>query len=267
MLSTSLEQRGVKFQSEHITGLEVITPDQKRRLNQVFAVYFFPDLLEEDKFGPVRRIRASHSIDVALLLLALPGDPNRAESLTTFGLFHDIGKVHPDLITHLTLGEPRTKEQKEALRAHPYYAALELQRLGLLDHADAIKYHHEKTDGSGYPYRLAGDDIPLTAGLLSIADRIAAATNNDRSEDGKSIIALRVIEKLREELGVTIHELLETPLNILSERLELDPALIKKIYALSEEIVSRWQKDDFNSENTDIIDQVIAAASSLYSRS
>lgn len=258
-----MDERRVTIQNE-LARLDNITPGQKTELNQAWEFFFFPRTSMKDNFPMVRAKRAAHSIDVALLLMAIPVDQtqtkSQAESLAILGLFHDVGKVHSDLIKYLSLDQPITQEQKEALMGHPNYAAVVLHSLGLHLYGEVVGSHHEKFDGSGYPEQLTGEYIPLLAGLVSIADRIAAATSNYASNN----LALEVIKKLREELGKTINNRLVVALDIISVRLESETTLIPAIYALSKEIVEGWERGDFNQENTNIIEQVVAEARKLY---
>jgi len=90
---------------------------------------------------------------------------------------HDIGKVGiPDAI--LLKPGKLTPEEFDIIKLHPIYGKEALEKaeenLGttsFLRHAkDIIYYHHEKWDGSGYPEGLSGEDIPLSARLIAVAD-------------------------------------------------------------------------------------------------
>jgi putative nucleotidyltransferase with HDIG domain len=88
----------------------------------------------------------------------------------TAGLLHDIGKeALPDHIL-LGRGELHTAERRLVER-HPADGARLLLRVeGLGEVANAVLAHHERIDGHGYPDGLAGDDIPMTARILAIAE-------------------------------------------------------------------------------------------------
>ncbi len=86
-------------------------------------------------------------------------------------LLHDIGKMGlPDTV----LSKPeqsRTDEDKRIMRQHPIYALKILSSIEYLQSAAPIPvYHHEKWDGSGYPYGLSKTDIPFSARLFAIID-------------------------------------------------------------------------------------------------
>jgi PAS domain S-box-containing protein len=85
-------------------------------------------------------------------------------------LLHDIGKMGiPDHILHKP--GPLTSEEWEIMQKHPIYAFEMLSRISYLRPAlDIPYYHHEKWDGSGYPFGLKGTQIPLPARIFAIVD-------------------------------------------------------------------------------------------------
>jgi diguanylate cyclase (GGDEF)-like protein/putative nucleotidyltransferase with HDIG domain len=87
-------------------------------------------------------------------------------------LFHDIGKVGlPDSI----LLKPDALDEREwgAMQHHAEEGARIIERLGFLEDAvPAIRHHHERWDGTGYPDRLRGDEIPLGARIIHVADAL-----------------------------------------------------------------------------------------------
>ena len=93
------------------------------------------------------------------------------------GLFHDIGKIGvPDSI--LQKEEKLTDDEYSQIKQHPNIG------LHILSHAAIFKnilpiveHHHEKFDGSGYPGKLAGNDIPYLARIATVADSFDAMTS------------------------------------------------------------------------------------------
>ncbi len=87
------------------------------------------------------------------------------------GLLHDIGKVG---ILDAILHKPGalTNEERAVMQRHPALAFQMLSTLPFLVGAalDIPRYHHEKWDGSGYPYGLKGEAIPLSARLFAVVD-------------------------------------------------------------------------------------------------
>lgn len=92
------------------------------------------------------------------------------------GKLHDVGKV---VVPKSVLGKPArlTEEEWEVVRRHPTFGALILQPSSWLHPLiPLVKAHHEKFDGSGYPLGIAGDQIPLGARLISVADTYTTMT-------------------------------------------------------------------------------------------
>lgn len=91
---------------------------------------------------------------------------------------HDIGKVAiPDDI--LFKPGPLDQDEWETMRQHPKYAVDLLSPIKYLEHAvDIPHWHHEKWDGTGYPDRLGGEEIPLPARLFALIDVYDALTSD-----------------------------------------------------------------------------------------
>lgn len=83
---------------------------------------------------------------------------------------HDIGKI---AISDSILHKPKrlTEKEKKIIQIHPIVGAEIVSRIkGLKDIVGGIKYHHERYDGSGYPEQLKGEDIPIMARIIAVAD-------------------------------------------------------------------------------------------------
>jgi HD-GYP domain-containing protein (c-di-GMP phosphodiesterase class II) len=108
---------------------------------------------------------------------------------------HDVGKIGvPDKI--LTKPGPLNDEDFAEIKRHVYRGyEIAKQVKALEPAADAIYFHHEKMDGSGYPLGLAGDDIPLHARIVSVADAFDAMTSGrvyqSAVSDGAALAELR----------------------------------------------------------------------------
>jgi putative nucleotidyltransferase with HDIG domain len=98
------------------------------------------------------------------------------EALEWGGLLHDVGKIGvPDAV--LLKAERLSKEERMVMNSHPVLGAQiisPVQRLA--PELPIIRHHHEWYNGSGYPDRLIGDEIPLLARLLHVADAFEAMT-------------------------------------------------------------------------------------------
>lgn len=91
---------------------------------------------------------------------------------------HDCGKIGvPEHI--LNSGEKLTDDEFDVIEKHPVWGA-EVARLANLSPTviNIILHHHENYDGSGYPHKLKGNDIPLEAAIVSIADTYDALTTD-----------------------------------------------------------------------------------------
>ena len=97
-------------------------------------------------------------------------DDDEIETVRYAGLLHDIGKIGvKDVI--LTKQGKLTEEEVAELHKHPEYGANIMERVAILkDIAPLTLYHHERYDGKGYPLGLKGDQIPLGARILAVAD-------------------------------------------------------------------------------------------------
>jgi len=105
--------------------------------------------------------------------LTLPDD--LIERVRLAGILHDIGKIAvPDAV--LSKPGKLTDEEWAEMRKHPEVGALIVDGAELKDVAAWVGAHHERPDGRGYPAGLAGDEIPLEARILSVADAYEAMT-------------------------------------------------------------------------------------------
>jgi putative nucleotidyltransferase with HDIG domain len=114
-------------------------------------------------------------------------------------LLHDIGKMGiPDEI----LRKPDTlnSEERSVMEKHPMYAFEMLQSISYLDLSLEIPLlHHEKWDGSGYPFGYQGEQIPLSARIFTVVDVYDALTNNRPYRD--AVAQEKAIDYIRSESG------------------------------------------------------------------
>jgi ribonuclease P protein subunit RPR2 len=97
----------------------------------------------------------------------------------SFGfILHDVGKIGtPDAI--LQKAGPLTEEEWTVMRQHPEMGVKIVEPIGFSSTAtDIIIGHHERWDGTGYPHRLKGEEIPLTARTFAVADAYDAMTSD-----------------------------------------------------------------------------------------
>jgi putative nucleotidyltransferase with HDIG domain len=98
------------------------------------------------------------------------------EALEWGGLLHDVGKIGvPDNV--LLKQERLNREERMIMNAHPVLGAQIIQPVTRLSRElPIIRHHHEWYNGSGYPDRLIGDEIPMLARVLHVADAFEAMT-------------------------------------------------------------------------------------------
>jgi diguanylate cyclase (GGDEF)-like protein len=129
----------------------------------------------------------SHSTRVAELgawIAAHLGlDVEQVELTRLAGSLHDLGKLAiPEEI--LRKPGPLTPPERLVLERHPQIGFRMLESLGVDPVAEWVLHHHERWDGTGYPDRLAGDEIPLGARIIFVADAYDAMTS-DRAYRGR----------------------------------------------------------------------------------
>ena len=123
-----------------------------------------------------------HSQRVAALAVEIGRElslsPEAIQSLEYGGVLHDIGKIGmPDAI--LAKVTPLTADERDLAQTHPRVGAEIVAGVSFLSAAaPAIRNHHERWDGKGYPDALSGGAIPLVARIVNAADTWDACTSN-----------------------------------------------------------------------------------------
>ncbi|MGW1869138.1 HD-GYP domain-containing protein [Streptomyces mauvecolor] len=104
-------------------------------------------------------------------------EEGRLEVIRFAGILHDVGKLGvPTRV--LRKDGPLTPEERAVIELHPEYGHEMVRGIGFLGEARAaILHHHERLDGSGYPYGLAGGQIPEAARVVAVADAFDAMTS------------------------------------------------------------------------------------------
>ncbi|HET9326741.1 MAG TPA: HD domain-containing phosphohydrolase [Candidatus Eisenbacteria bacterium] len=140
----------------------------------VFSMARWVEIKDPYTEGHLRRI-AGYSEQTALAL-GLPAEQTRVVRYA--GVLHDIGKIG---IREELLSKPTklTDEEQTELRKHVEYGAAIVAPMRFAgDVAPIILSHHEHWDGSGYPYGLRGEQIPLGARIISVVDAYDAMTSD-----------------------------------------------------------------------------------------
>jgi HD-GYP domain-containing protein (c-di-GMP phosphodiesterase class II) len=189
---------------DHRVSVPVTSRDELGELSRVFNAMAriireqndnISDYTEslERSYGDIVRILAAaldardnytygHSARVAKLSrivgknLGLPDDS--LKELEMACMLHDVGKINvPDSI--LKKQGPLDSSEYAQIKDHPVFGSEILQLADSLHrYIPAVRHHHEWYDGKGYPDRLAGEEIPLSAQILAIADAYDAMTSS-----------------------------------------------------------------------------------------
>jgi putative nucleotidyltransferase with HDIG domain len=124
---------------------------------------------------------AGHSERVSALSVLMGRQIQSGEAdvdvLRLGALLHDIGKIG---LSDEVLRKPSalTAEEYEQIKRHPAVGARILRQVPFLaPHIPIVELHHERPDGRGYPFGLRGDDIPLAARIVHVADAFDAITS------------------------------------------------------------------------------------------
>ncbi len=134
----------------------------------------------------------SHSIRVAKyssFIASEMGYPKSfIEDIWVAGVLHDIGKIGiSDSI--LNKSSTLTEEEYDIIKQHPDIAYRIVSKIGLGEVIlKAIKHHHERHDGKGYPDKIKGDEISIMAAIISVADAFDAITSNRPYRKSRSIM-------------------------------------------------------------------------------
>jgi putative two-component system response regulator len=133
--------------------------------------------------GHVERVTAY----AVLLAKQLGWQGKRLEELRFGAILHDIGKIHVRE-TVLRKKGPLDASEWEEIKQHPKIGAAMVKDIPYLMPAiPAIKYHHERWEGGGYPYGLSGDEIPIMARIVSVADAFDAMTSSRAYQEARSL--------------------------------------------------------------------------------
>jgi hypothetical protein len=194
-LSTATDLLGLTEQSDNaVFSKELSNAERAQLLGQLAT-----SLESQDPYthGHSRRV-ARHSANIAKRM-----GLSRAEvaKVRAAAAMHDVGKVKTPVDLLHKKGR-LTDEEFATIKLHPLDGAVLVRALGDDELTDIVRHHHERIDGTGYPYRLAGDDIPLGARIIAVADSFDAITSTRSYRAARAHKA--AIDILRAEAGAQL---------------------------------------------------------------
>lgn len=129
----------------------------------------------KDRYTRGHSERVGHASVLIARELGMAED--RLDVVRFAGILHDVGKLGvPTRV--LRKDGPLTPEERRVIELHPEYGHEIVRGIGFLGEARAaILHHHERMDGSGYPYGLHGEEIPEFARMVAVADAFDAMTS------------------------------------------------------------------------------------------
>tara|TARA_B100000315_G_scaffold259426_1_gene315449 strand:- start:1522 stop:3063 length:1542 start_codon:yes stop_codon:yes gene_type:complete len=161
-------------------------------------IYAFARAIEAKDFYTGKHVEYTSEIAEKIARsLKLPH--SEVDNIKHAAALHDLGKVGIDKSILIKSG-PLTVQEMKVMQTHPAIAAEILREIHALRGAvPAVLYHHENFDGSGYPLGLKGEEIPLSARIVAIADVYQALTS-DRSYR-KAMSKTKALKIIKEESG------------------------------------------------------------------
>jgi len=149
------------------------TAQQRQYFNMVTALAETLDKRDPYTGGHVRRVVAYSMLLGAEMKL----DRSALKDLWLASTLHDVGKIAtPDRI--LSKPSPLDQEEVEIMKRHPVDGAAIVSHLANPAVLQGVRNHHERLDGKGYPDHIAGDQLPLVARIIAVADTYDAMTTS-----------------------------------------------------------------------------------------
>lgn len=169
IVSSALEYYQLKYDNDKLIG------DLKELFSgTIKAIMEALDAKDSYTSGRSRRI-TYYSILIAKQLGLFTIDVGKVELA---GMLHDIGMigVSDDILYKI---DALTQEEYDEIKKHIAYSVKILEDIKQLkDVVEIIKYHHEKFDGTGYPFGIKGEDIPLGSRIIAVADAFDSVISN-----------------------------------------------------------------------------------------
>jgi HD-GYP domain-containing protein (c-di-GMP phosphodiesterase class II) len=201
------------------------SPDAKPNESGLFYT-LFSLVVAVDKTDCYTKIHSEHIAEWAPAFaeeLKLPADIVHA--LEIAGLLHDVGKIGvPDII--LKKPGPLSSEEYDIMKGHVILSERLIQELPLQSAVmDAVSCHHERWDGTGYPRRRAGDQMPLVGRIMGLVDAYSAMCLDRPYRVGMT--HEEIFRQLREGAGQQFDpDLVESFIAFVTKRLQIADSTI-----------------------------------------
>lgn len=191
-----------------VVSAETLSLDGSSTTELEAAIRVLALVEQHDSYPPGHGSRvASHASELARHL-GYEGPARVRVQLAAY--LHDIGKISlpPEAIAGpIPGGDDLSEELLAAYRSHPALGADYLQVSAGAEVAEAVRCHHEHWDGSGFPEGLSGDEIPLTARIIAVADAFeeflhAAGPDASPAAPENAVAALRAAAGTRLDPGL-----------------------------------------------------------------
>jgi diguanylate cyclase (GGDEF)-like protein/putative nucleotidyltransferase with HDIG domain len=169
---------------------------KRNGLSAIYALVSTVEARDPYTYGHSRKVN-SYAVALAEAIGLSPDDVSK---VSTAALLHDIGKIGiPDKV--LNKKGKLSKEDWEAIKSHPRLGANIVGNVPqLIPCVNSILHHHERWDGGGYPEGLKGEEIPIEARILAIADSFEAMTSARPYRPALSFE--EVVKELRQGAGL-----------------------------------------------------------------
>ena len=170
---------GIFFVALLLYGMRQLyqTTVRLKKFNQELLEVLVHTVEMRDPYTSGHSQRVSRYSRVIAKALGIP--PRQVERIAVAALLHDVGKIH-EIFEHILSKPGRlTPEERAIMELHPIKSVELVEKVSdLADVLPAIRHHHENWDGTGYPAKLAGRDIPLGSRIIMFADTIDAMTSD-----------------------------------------------------------------------------------------
>lgn len=170
---------------------------QLERLNEELLTLIVKAIEARDPYTSGHSQRVARSVDILAEALRFPG--RKRAAARTAALLHDVGKIHQEIGDILVKPGRLTPEERTIMESHSARGADLVATLSHFHYlVPAIRHHHERWDGTGYPDRIASTNIPLWARMIALADTIdALATSRPYRDSNASEMIYAEIARCR----------------------------------------------------------------------